>query len=276
MFSRDARPTGGRPEQKDRSLGQPRGAADAPGRGFKPGPGAADGGRRAPPEGVSARQRAGHGRVRGALRPRGPPPDGRPHPRAAAEHRGASRSRAGKPSRGAHRVVRDFRGAAPVLVVQVGSDGLRQLESLRGVVARVVEDRPRRPALSESVPRIQADQALALGYDGTGMAIVVMDTGIEKDHPFLQDGTGASRVVGEACFSSNDPSAFATSLCPGAPSTPGGTSSTDPGSGSLPVDDRRLQPRHAGRRHRRRPGPRLQRGRAGRRPHLDPGLLAVQ
>jgi subtilisin family serine protease len=130
-----------------------------------------------------------------------------------------------------HRVVRDFHGAAPVLVVQVGSDGLRQLESLRGVVARVVEDRPRRPALSESVPRIQADQALALGYDGTGMVIVVMDTGIEKDHPFLQDGTGASRVVGEACFSSNDPSAFAVSLCPGAPSTPGGTSSTDPGSG---------------------------------------------
>ena len=130
-----------------------------------------------------------------------------------------------------HRVVRDFRGAVPVMAIQVGSDGLRQLESLRGVVARVVEDRPRRPAQSESVPRIQADQAVALGYDGSGMAIVVMDTGIEKEHPFFQDGTGASRVVGEACFSSNDPSASATSLCPGAPSTPGGTSSTDPGSG---------------------------------------------
>ena len=130
-----------------------------------------------------------------------------------------------------HRVVRDFRGAVPVMAIQVGSDGLRQLESLRGVVARVVEDRPRRPALSESVPRIQADQAVALGYDGSGMAIVVMDTGIEKEHAFFQDGTGASRVVGEACFSSNDPSASATSLCPGAPSTPGGTSSTDPGSG---------------------------------------------
>ena len=51
--------------------------------------------------------------------------------------------------------MRVFHGAVPVLVVQVGSDGLRQLESLRGVVARVVEDRPRRPALSESVPRIQ-------------------------------------------------------------------------------------------------------------------------
>ena len=131
----------------------------------------------------------------------------------------------------AHRIVRDFRGAVPVMAIQVGPDGLHQLESLRGIVARVTEDRPRRLALSESVPRIQADQAVALGYDGTGAVIVVMDTGIEKDHPFFEDGTGASRVVAEACFSSNDPSASASSLCPGAPSTPGGTWTDAPGSG---------------------------------------------
>jgi len=130
-----------------------------------------------------------------------------------------------------HRVLRDFRGAAPVMALHVGPDGLRQLESLRGVVARVTEDRPRRPALTESVPRIQADQAVALGYDGTGSVIVIMDTGIEKSHSFFQDGSGASRVVGEACFSSNDPDADAVSLCPGAPSTPGATSSTAIGSG---------------------------------------------
>ena len=139
----------------------------------------------------------------------------------------------------AHRIVRDFRGAVPVMAIQVGPDGLHQLESLRGIVARVTEDRPRRLALSESVPRIQADQAVALGYDGSGAVIVVMDTGIEKDHPFFQDGIGASRVVAEACFSSNDPSASATSLCPGAPSTPGGTWTDAPGSGeacSLLID----------------------------------------
>jgi subtilisin family serine protease len=117
------------------------------------------------------------------------------------------------------------------MAIQVGPDGLRQLESLRGIVARVTEDRPRRLALSESVPRIQADQAVALGYDGTGTVIVIMDTGIETGHPFLQDGTGASRVVAEACFSSNDPSASVVSLCPGAPSTPGGTWTDAAGSG---------------------------------------------
>ena len=131
----------------------------------------------------------------------------------------------------AHQIVRDFRGAIPVMAIQVGPDGLRQLESLRGIVARVTEDRPRRLALSESVPRIQADQAVALGYDGTGTVIVIMDTGIETDHPFFQDGTGASRVVAEVCFSSNDPGASAVSLCPGAPSTPGGTWTDAAGSG---------------------------------------------
>ena len=85
----------------------------------------------------------------------------------------------------AHRIVRDFRGAVPVMAIQVGPDGLHQLESLRGIVARVTEDRPRRLALWESIPRIQADQAVALGYDGTGAVIVVMDTGIEKAHPFF-------------------------------------------------------------------------------------------
>src|SRR4029453_8315128 len=51
------------------------------------------------------------------------------------------------------------------------------------------------------------------------------------DHPFLQDSTGASRVVAQACFSSNYPGAFAVSLCPGAPSTPGGAWPAAPGSG---------------------------------------------
>ena len=112
----------------------------------------------------------------------------------------------------AHRVVRDFRGAAPVMAIEVGPDGLRMLESLRGVVTHVVEDTPRHPALAESVPRIQADQAAALGYDGTGAVIVILDTGVDGTHPFFQDGSGASRIVHEACFSSN--SLGATTLCP--------------------------------------------------------------
>lgn len=131
-----------------------------------------------------------------------------------------------------HRVVRDFRGAVPTMAIEVGPDGLRMLESLRGVVTHVVEDRPRHPLLVESVPRIQGNQAIALGYDGRDTVIVIMDSGIQTNHPFFEDGSGASRIVSEACFSSNFAADLATSLCPGASPAEGGTSSTAVGSGA--------------------------------------------
>jgi hypothetical protein len=76
----------------------------------------------------------------------------------------------------AHHVIREFGGAVPAMILSVGADGLRMLESLRGVVTRVVEDRPRGRLLVESSPRIQASQTAALGYDGTGTVIIVMDS----------------------------------------------------------------------------------------------------
>ncbi len=131
-----------------------------------------------------------------------------------------------------HRVVRDFRGAVPTMAIEVGPDGLRMLEALRGVVTHVVEDRPRHPLLVESVPRIQANQAVALGYDGRGTTLVIMDSGIQTDHPFFEDGSGAPRIVSEACFSSNFAADLSTSLCPGGSPAEGGTSSTAVGSGA--------------------------------------------
>jgi subtilisin family serine protease len=105
------------------------------------------------------------------------------------------------------------------MTLSVGADGLRMLESLRGVVTRVVADRPRGRLLVESSPRIQASQTAALGYDGTGTVIIVMDSGVDKTHSFFRDRAGRSRVVAEACFSSNDPSVGVTSLCPGGVAT---------------------------------------------------------
>lgn len=53
-----------------------------------------------------------------------------------------------------------------------------------------------RPTLLESVAQVGADTAHASSYDGDGIAVAVIDTGIDADHPMF-----GARVVEEACFS---------------------------------------------------------------------------
>jgi subtilisin family serine protease len=124
-----------------------------------------------------------------------------------------------------HRVHREF-DDFPFLALAVGTDGLRTLESLSGVVTEVLEDEIHRPFLAESVPLVQADQvwpggSAGLSLDGTGTVIAVLDTGVDKNHAFL-----SGKVVEESCFSSNEPSFSASSVCPGGVET-----STTAGSG---------------------------------------------
>ena len=45
---------------------------------------------------------------------------------------------------------------------------------------------------------------------GLGQAVAILDTGVDKNHPFL-----SGKVVSEACYSSNDSFYSATSVCPG-------------------------------------------------------------
>lgn len=52
--------------------------------------------------------------------------------------------------------------------------------------------------LIESVPLIKAPSAWAVGAQGTGEVVAVIDTGVEKNHPFL-----SGKVVAEACFSAD-------------------------------------------------------------------------
>lgn len=87
-------------------------------------------------------------------------------------------------------------------------------------VTSIQEDAPRKPSLAISVPHIGASAAWSNGYTGAGQAVAVLDTGVDKNHPFL-----AGKVVSEACYSSTFPG-YWSSVCPG-----GATESTATGSG---------------------------------------------
>ena len=97
----------------------------------------------------------------------------------------------------------------PVLAVSVNASGLEALRQSEEVLD-IQEDKLNRPSLAESVPLTGAPAAWARGYNGSGQLVAVLDTGVDKMHPSI-----SGRVVAEACYSTNSPGSFATSLCPG-------------------------------------------------------------
>jgi subtilisin family serine protease len=107
----------------------------------------------------------------------------------------------------------------PVVALEIDSTALPELSSSPDVLSVRVDHRRRRN-LAQSVPLIGAPTAWSLGLTGSGWAVAVLDSGVDKTHPFL---TG--KVVSEACYSTSDVGGNATSLCPG------GADSTAVGSG---------------------------------------------
>jgi subtilisin family serine protease len=107
----------------------------------------------------------------------------------------------------------------PYVAMTVDGAALRVLNTLPEVV-RVEEDTLGLPSLYESGPLVRAPQAWSSGATGAGWTIAVLDSGVDKFHPFL-----AGKVLSEACYSTTNVFANSTSLCAG------GVNSTAPGSG---------------------------------------------
>lgn len=81
------------------------------------------------------------------------------------------------------------------------------------LVVDIVQDRLKAPTLAQTIPLMQVDaNAWAGGWTGSGQTVAILDSGVDKTHPFL-----ASKVVSEACYSTTRSGGGlwqSSSLCP--------------------------------------------------------------
>lgn len=94
----------------------------------------------------------------------------------------------------------------PIVFVMATRDQIATLYN-DDAVAHIALDQPTPLVMYTSGPLIGLEQSHTSGYDGTGMTVAVLDTGVYKSHEFLQ-----GQIVAEACFSTN--SDVSTSYCP--------------------------------------------------------------
>src|SRR5438046_2594369 len=80
-----------------------------------------------------------------------------------------------------HRVLRRY-VTAPLIALEAGPAGWRGLDASSSLCKRVTEDRIHTPVLLDSVPLIGADKAWAQGFDGTGLVVALIDTGVDQRH----------------------------------------------------------------------------------------------
>ncbi len=113
----------------------------------------------------------------------------------------------------------------PFVAAETDAAALEKIKTSPQVVS-IQPDRLVQPSITESVPVVGAAGGMANGYSGSGQAIAILDTGVDKNHSYFAGG----KVVSEACYSTttgNNPDLDSSqSLCPG-----GVSESTAPDSG---------------------------------------------
>jgi len=110
-------------------------------------------------------------------------------------------------------------GSGPAFAVEVDRSELELLR-LDPRVRAISIDEGGEAALLESVPRIGADIAHAAGFDGRGVTVALLDTGIDAKNPDF-----AGRIVAQQCFCDN---LDGTGCCPGGDtSQSGGNAAAD-------------------------------------------------
>jgi subtilisin len=106
----------------------------------------------------------------------------------------------------------------PLLALVIDAAGLQALRNDPSVIW-IEEDIAQPPTLAESTAIIGATTASSSGYTGSGRAVAILDTGVDRLHSFF-----GGRVVSEACYSSSFTGVGYTSTktCPGGSNVGGG------------------------------------------------------
>jgi subtilisin family serine protease len=117
----------------------------------------------------------------------------------------------------------------PFMAIEANPTELAALLKLHEV-GSLEEDRMAAPTDAASDSIIGAATAWGTGFSGLGQNIAILDSGVDKNHPFL---TG--KVIAEACYSTNNAADGATSVCQGGVSQSTATDSAMPYSGACPA-----------------------------------------
>jgi uncharacterized repeat protein (TIGR01451 family) len=130
-----------------------------------------------------------------------------------------------RPGQGFPRGLKRFE-IRPMFAVNVNKTELGALAADPRIV-HIHLDRLDAPSLFQSVPLIGMPAAYILGATGSGQAVAIIDTGVQRNHDFL-----SGKVVMEACFSNSGGGGGGFSLCPNGNPTQTGAGAADPTTGN--------------------------------------------